>query len=118
MGMAEADDIRKSVGAASLGFGAVATLAPRLFLGTYGVPADQNVRLMTRLWGTRTAALGALALTLVDADDRRTMMTAAVAMNTVDTVLIVAAPVPRRARVMGMLTTAGFAAALAYGVSR
>ena len=52
--MAVTDDIRKSVGYASVGFGAIAILAPRLFLGMYGVPNDQNVRLMTRMWGTRT----------------------------------------------------------------
>ena len=47
--MAVADDIRKSVGYASVGFGAAAVLTPRLFLGIYGVPNDQNVRLMTRI---------------------------------------------------------------------
>jgi hypothetical protein len=116
--MAVADDIRKSVGYASVGFGAVAILAPRLFLGMYGVPNDDNVRLMTRMWGTRTAVLGALALALGDAEDRRTLMTAAAAMDAADTLLIAASPVPARARAMGAATTAGFAGALAYGLTR
>jgi len=106
------------VGYASVGFGAVAILAPRLFLGMYGVPNDDNVRLMTRMWGTRTAVLGALALALGDTGDRRTLMTAAAAMDAADTLLIAAAPVPARARAMGAATTAAFAGALAYGLTR
>jgi hypothetical protein len=116
--MGVADDIRTSVGYASLGFGAVAVLTPRSFLGIYGVPDEKSVRLMTRMWGTRTAVLGALALALRDAGDRRTLLTAAAAMNAADTLLIAASPVPSRARAMGAATTAAFAAALAYGLTR
>ena len=116
--MAVTDDIRKSVGYASIGFGAVAVLTPGLFLGMYGVPDEPNVRLMTRMWGTRTAVLGGLALALRDTEDRRTLMTAAAALDAVDTLLIATSPVPTRARVMGAATTAGFAAALAYGLTR
>lgn len=116
--MAVADDIRRSLGYASLGFGAVAALAPRLFLGMYGVPSDESVRLMTRMWGTRTAVLGALALTLGDTQDRRTLMTAAAAMDAADTLLIAASPVPARARAMGAATTAAFAGAIAYALTK
>jgi hypothetical protein len=116
--MAVADDIRRSVGFASLGFGAVAMLSPRLFLATYGVPHDENVRLMTRLWGTRTAALGALSVALGDTEDRRALMTAAAAMNAADTLLIAGSPVPARARAMGAATTAAFAGATAYWLTR
>jgi Domain of unknown function (DUF4267) len=116
--MAVADDIRTSVGYASLGFGAIAVLAPRLFLGLYGVPHDSSVRLMTRMWGTRTAVLGALSLALGDPEDRRRLMTAAAAMDAVDTLLIAASPVPARARAMGAATTAAFGGAIAYGLTR
>jgi hypothetical protein len=116
--MAVADDIRKWVGYASVGFGAAATVTPRLFLGLYGVPNDANVRLMTRMWGTRSAVLGTLALVLGDTGDRRTLMTAAAAMNAADTLLIAASPVPARARAMGAATTAAFAGAVAYGLTR
>jgi len=116
--MAVADDIRRSVGYASLGFGAVAVLTPRLFLGVYGVPDEENVRLMTRMWGTRTAALGALAVALGDPDDRRVLMTAAAAMDAADTLLIATSSATVRARAMGAATTAAFAAALAYGLTR
>ena len=113
-----AEDIRKSVGYASIAFGAAAAVTPKLFLGVYGIPDEENVRVMTRLWGTRTAALGALALALSGAADRRTLMTTAAVMNAVDTVLISSAHVPARARTMGAATTAVFAAALAYGLSQ
>ena len=116
--MAVPDNIRKPVGYASLGFGAVAILTPRLFLGVYGVPDEENVRLMTRLWGTRNVVLGVLTLTLRDTEDRRTLMTAAAAMEAVDTMLIATSSVPARARAMGAATTAGFAAALAYGLTK
>jgi hypothetical protein len=116
--MAVSDDIRRSVGYASLGFGAVAVLTPRLFLGAYGVPDEQNLRLMTRMWGTRTAALGALTLALRDTEDRRTLMAAAAAMDAADTLLIASSSASVRARAMGAATTAAFAAALAYGLTR
>ncbi len=116
--MAVAEDIRNSVSCASIAFGAVAALTPRLFLGVYGVPHEENLRVMTRMWGTRTAVLGALGLALGDKDDRRTLMTAVAAMNAADTLLISAARVPVRARAMGAATTAAFAAAVAYGLTR
>ena len=97
---------------------AVAVLTPRLFPGIYGVPDDHNGRLMTRMWGTRTAVLGALALTLGDTDDRRTLMATAAAMDAADTLLIASSPVPARARAMGADTTAAFAAVIAYGLTR
>lgn len=116
--MGVADDIRKSVGYASLAFGGSAALTPRVFLGMYGVPDEQNVRLMTRMWGTRTAVLGALTFTLGDQDDRRTLMMAAAAMNAADTLLISASRAPVRSRAMGAATTAAFAGAIAYALTR
>jgi hypothetical protein len=116
--MAGSDDIQKVVGVGSVAFGAVATLTPRLFLGMYGVGDDANVRTMTRLWGTRTAVLGALLLTLQGTENKQTMMTMSAAMNAADAVMVAAAGgVPVRARVLGSLTSAGFAGALAYALS-
>jgi hypothetical protein len=45
-------------------------------------------------------------------------MTAAAAMNAADTLLIAASPVPARARAMGAATTAAFAGAVAYGLTK
>ncbi|HEY6932902.1 MAG TPA: DUF4267 domain-containing protein [Marmoricola sp.] len=115
--MGVAEDITKSVGGASIAFGATAALTPRVFLGMYGVPNEPNVRLMTRLWGTRTAVLGTLALTLDD-QNRRTLMTATAAMNAADTLMISASRAPVRSRAMGAITTAAFAAAIAYALTK
>lgn len=117
--MAGADDIRKAVGVGSVAFGAIAALSPRLFLGMYGVPDDANVRTMTRVWGTRTAVLGALVFTLEGAEDKRKLMSMSAAMNAADAVMVAAAGgVPVRARVLGSLTSAAFAGALAYALNQ
>jgi len=115
--MARSDDIRAAVGWGAIGFGVLAVVSPRLFLGLYGVPDEPNVRLMTRVWGTRTTAVGALALLIRDADDRRALMTAAAVNDGLDTLLIATSRAPRRARVLGAATTAGFGAATAYALS-
>lgn len=117
--MAGADDIQKAVGVGSVAFGAVAALTPRLFLGMYGVPDDANVRTMTRLWGTRTAVLGALVFGLEGSGNQRTLMTMAAAMNAADTAIVATAGgIPARARALGSLTSAGFAGALIYALSQ
>ncbi len=115
--VATPDDIRKAVGSGAIGFGALAILSPRLFLGLYGIPDEANVRLMTRVWGTRTTAVGALSLLLRNPEDRRTLMTAAAVNEALDTLLIATSRAPTRARVMGAATTAVFAAATAYALS-
>jgi hypothetical protein len=117
--MSDADDILKAVGVGSVAFGAMAALTPRLFLGMYGVPDAASVRTMTRLWGTRTAVLGALVFTLDGAEDRRRLMTMSAAMNAADAGLVAGAQgLPVRARVLGSLTSAGFAAALGYALNQ
>jgi hypothetical protein len=117
--MAGSDDIQKAVGVGSVAFGAVAVLAPRLFLGLYGVPDDVNVRTMTRLWGTRTAVLGALVFALEDAGDQQKLMTMAAAMNAADAAMVASAGgLPARARILGSLTSAGFAGAIGYALSQ
>lgn len=117
--MTSADDIRKAVGVGSIAFGALATLAPRLFLGLYGVPDEAHLRLMTRLWGTRTAVLGALVFTVQGTESRQRLMSMSAAMNSADAVMVAAAGgVPARTRVLGSLTSAGFAGALGYALNQ
>jgi hypothetical protein len=115
--MATSDDIRKAAGCGAIGFGVLAMLSPRLFLSLYGMPDEANVRLMTRVWGTRTTVVGALSLLVRDSDDRRTLMTAAAVNEAIDTLLIASSRAPTRARVLGAATTAGFAAATTYALS-
>ena len=117
--MAGADDVRKAVGVGSIAFGALAVVAPRAFLGMYGVPDEASTRTMTRLWGTRTAVLGALAFAVEGTENRRKLMTMSAAMNAADSVMVAAAGgVPVRARVLGSLTSAGFAGALTYALNQ
>lgn len=117
--MAGAEDIQKAVGIGSVGFGVAALVTPRLFLGTYGVPDEANVRVMTRIWGTRTALLGALVFTVDGTENRQKLMTMSAVMNATDAVVIAtAAGIPARARVLGALTSAGFAGALAYALNQ
>jgi hypothetical protein len=117
--MVAAEDIEKAVGVGSVTFGAVAVLAPRAFLGMYGLPDEANVRTMTRLWGTRTAVLGSLVFTLEGTQNKRSLMTMAAAMNAVDALVVASAGgVPVRTRVLGSLTSAGFAGVLAYMLSQ
>jgi len=117
--MAAADDIRKAVGVGSVAFGVLAALAPRLFLGMYGVPDEANVRAMTRIWGTRTVVLGALVFTLEGTDNKQRLMTMSAAMNATDAVMVATAGgLPARTRVLGSLTSAGFASALGYALNQ
>jgi hypothetical protein len=117
--MAGADDVQRAVGAGSVAFGVLAALGPRLFLGLYGVPDEASVRTMTRIWGTRTAVLGVLTFTLEGAENKRRLMTLSAAMNATDALMVAGAGgVPARARVLGSLTSAGFAGALAYALSQ
>jgi hypothetical protein len=117
--MAGADDIQRAVGVGSIAFGAVAALTPRLFLGMYGVPNEANVRTMTRIWGTRTAVLGALVFTLEGTENQKKLATMSAAMNAADAAMVAAAGgIPTRARVLGSLTSAGFAGALGYALNQ
>ncbi|MGN6131242.1 MAG: hypothetical protein ACTHOK_12970, partial [Nocardioidaceae bacterium] len=110
---------RKSVGYTALAFGGVATLTPRLFAAVYGMPQEVNLATMTRLWGTRTALLGALTLAVNGPVERRTLMTAMAAMNAADTVVISAAQgVPVRTRAMGAFTTATLAGVISYALTQ
>ena len=117
--MPAADDIQKAVGVGSVAFGAIAGLTPRLFLGMYGVPDEAHIRTMTRMWGTRTAVLGALVFTLEGTENNKKLMTLTAAMNAADAVMVAAARgVPGRARVLGSLTSAAFAGATAYALNQ
>ena len=70
-----------------------------------------------RMWGTRSAVLGALVLAAPTAQDRKRIATMAAAMNTLDA-LTAATTVglPTSTRTMGALTSGGFAAAAAYAM--
>ncbi|HEX3336894.1 MAG TPA: DUF4267 domain-containing protein [Jatrophihabitans sp.] len=114
-----ADSIRKASALGALGFGGVAVVLPRLFTALYGLTSDPNVRTLTRLWGTRTAALGAIILSAERPEDQRQLMMLGTAMNAADALVAMTAGgnVSARGRFLGALTSGGFAAAGVYALA-
>jgi hypothetical protein len=115
----DVDALRKGLNYGALGFGGLAILAPRVFAAIFGLKGDGNLHVMIRLWGTRTAVLGALGATTTDPAWQRTLATAGTALNAADSVLALKAgsDVPMRSRLMGSATSAAFAAAGGYWLS-
>ncbi|MBV9831983.1 MAG: DUF4267 domain-containing protein [Marmoricola sp.] len=105
------DTLRDSLSWGAIGFGALAVLAPRVFGGVYGTHDSPDLRVMTRLWGTRTTVLGLLLLG-AGADEARKLTQLATAMNVADALIVAGAGsgVNKRTRVLGSLSSAAFAA--------
>ena len=107
----------KGIGAGSVGFGVVATLAPGALRRAYGDSASSGGSLdyFGRAWGTRTAVLGALTLMASSDAERKRIAGLAAGMNAVDAVAAFRADgMPASTRTMAGLTSAGFAVAAAY----
>ncbi|HEY8301666.1 MAG TPA: hypothetical protein VIG48_07195 [Jatrophihabitans sp.] len=119
MGKSQNDQLVDGINYGAIGFGALAVLAPRVFKGIYGLKGDGNLLVMTRLWGTRTAALGAIGVVTRGTPHVKTLLTIGTAMNAADALVIAGAgpDVPVRSRVMGALTAAAFAAMGSYVVT-
>lgn len=118
---ADAATVGTSLAAGAVGFGAAGLLAPSLVVRTYGLPDTAPFRFLTRLWGTRTAVLGALMLLERSSSGRRNLVLAATAMNAVDAgVALASGPdLSTRTKVMAAATSGTFAlaaGALAAGV--
>lgn len=97
-----------------VGFGAAAVLAPRTLSRAYGIAGNGETDGLTRLYGTRTAALGALAA-MAPTDESRTAVTKTVAaMSAVDTLYSVVSglrgTVSARTAAQTALTTAAVTA--------
>lgn len=105
--------VSTSIASGAIGFGVAAVLAPRIITGLYGLPNTGPFRFLLRIWGTRTATLGALMIAEADDARRRRLMTAATAMNAVDALVALSAgpEVKRRSKLLAALTSGGFAAA-------
>jgi hypothetical protein len=115
------DDTTLSQGLAwgAVGFGVFAALAPRAFESVYGLRDNGDLRVMTRLWGSRTLVLGVVLLN-ADQDARKQLAGLAAAMNAADALVIAGAgpEVNKRSRVLGSLTSAAFAGAYASLLGR
>ena len=106
--------VGNALGGGAVGFGALAVLAPQLMARTYGLPGNPHFSFMTRLWGTRTLAFGAMYFAADSDSARQKVAVAAAAMNSADSVIALASPgISLRTRLMGALTTAMFAAGAA-----
>lgn len=68
-----------------LGFGAAAVLAPRALGRAYGIAGSGETDGIMRLYGTRTAALGALAATASSDDMRKSVVKTVAVVSAVDT---------------------------------
>jgi hypothetical protein len=112
---ANVDSLRTFIGVGSLGFGALALLSPGTLNKVYGMDDDSpSLAYLGRMWGSRTALLGALTLT-AGAEEQQRLALGGAALNSVDTLSVLATSgLSGRTRVMAGLTTAAFAAAAAY----
>jgi hypothetical protein len=111
------DQLEQGLAIGAVGFGVVAAVTPRVFTAVYGLGNDPKLLTMTRLWGTSTATLGALSL--IGAVDSAKGSRVIAGLNVANTVLIARADgIPARSKVLGALTTAGFAARVGYLAAR
>jgi hypothetical protein len=111
------ETLNRSIGFASVGFGALATVAPGALRRAYGDPTigGGSLDYFGRTWGTRTAVLGALTLMATSDAERKRIATLATAMNVVDTLAAIRATgMPAGTRAMAALTSAAFAGMAGY----
>lgn len=115
----DVDPIWSGLAYGGLGFGALAIAAPKAFSRMYGLKGDGNLRAIIRLWGTRTALISAIAVSVTDPATRRRLALAIAGMDVADAALTLTAgpDVPRYTRVLGAGTSAAFAAATGYWLS-
>jgi hypothetical protein len=120
MGGDDVDPIWTGLACGGLGFGALAVAAPKAFIRMYGLNGDGNLRAIVRLWGTRTAVISAIALSVNDPATRRRLAMAIAGMDVADAALTLTAgpDVPRRTRALGAGTSAAFAAVTGYWLSQ
>ncbi|MCW2846877.1 MAG: hypothetical protein JWR90_851 [Marmoricola sp.] len=104
----------------AVGFGVVGALAPRVFEAAYGLHDNPELRVMTRLWGTRTALLGVLFLSAEGEEERKRFAVLATGLNLADALITASAgpAVGKRSRILGSLSSAAFAAGYGSVISR
>lgn len=98
---------------AAIGLGVFGAIAPRAFARTNGFDTNATLLHLTRLLSTRNATLGALGLLTNNSADRRTFLTAALALNSIDALsgLIASKSIPTRTRILATATSAAIALA-------
>ncbi|WP_460847424.1 hypothetical protein [Nocardioides ultimimeridianus] len=103
-------DLITTLGTAAAAYGAFGVAAPKALTAVYGMQSEsETFTFMSRLWSSRNAALGALALTSTPGA-RRSFTAAMVAMNGLDAVVaLTSRDLPARTRLMAAATSAVFA---------
>ena len=119
MGRKDVDTIWSGLAYGGLGFGVLAAAAPRVFMKVYGLDTGADVRTMVQLWGTRTALISAIALSVTEPAARRRLGVGIVGLNIADSALVATAgsEVSVRTRILGAASSAAFAAAGGYWLS-
>lgn len=115
---AESDQIDDYLSYAGLGFGVVAAVAPGAFLRLYGLRGEETTRLFARMWGAAQIAVSAEGLRASTARERRDHLVTTAALGAGNMLAILAAgnEVGRGSKLLGLVTTAGFAGAAAYAL--
>ncbi|MGY1621029.1 DUF4267 domain-containing protein [Geodermatophilus sp. SYSU D00965] len=105
--------LARALGAAGAAFGLVSVVAPRAVARSYGVPITPAGLQLQRLFGSRTLAVAALALTARSDEEVDRGLAVVAAMNAVDSLTALAA-----ARQAGSRTSvAAIVSSLAYGAA-
>ncbi|MGY1593882.1 DUF4267 domain-containing protein [Geodermatophilus sp. SYSU D00708] len=105
--------LARALGAAGAAFGLVSVVAPRAVARSYGVPITPAGLQLQRLFGSRTLAVAALALTARSDEEVDRGLAVVAAMNAVDSLTALAA-----ARQAGSRTSvAAIISSLAYGAA-
>jgi len=108
------DQLTKAAGGIALGFGAAALFAPRALGNAYGLNGTGETDALMRLYGSRTAGLGALAFLIKEPETRNRIIQVAAAISAVDTVAAILSGVTgatsARSSAMTALSTGGVTA--------
>src|SRR5688572_28893110 len=112
------DTVNKVLAYGALGFGVAGILAPTALRRSYGMTAEgPELTYLGRMWGTRNAVLGVLAMAASTSEDRKRIATVSTAMNALDALTAATTDgLPATTRMMGTLTSGVFAAAAAYAM--
>ncbi len=108
----DTSDLQDQLAIGGLGFGVAAALAPGVIATVYRLEGDDNLAIMTRLWGTTLSGFSVVTLLTEDEDTRALLAQAGVAMNLVNAALIATTTsgLKSSGRVLGVVTSLAFAA--------
>jgi hypothetical protein len=106
------DNLAKVASGIALGYGAAALFAPRALGRVYGLDGTGDTDALTRLYGSRTAGLGVLALGAREPAARKQVLGVAAAISAVDTVYAIASGVTRSTSLRSSAMTAMSTAAV------